>query len=179
MLHARLELRELLRANLLEFIHRSLTTRPPKKNVSSSRSSAALPSELGVIYLDARGLARSPRGLDHLDLPLDQRELPLADRPRVQRNEEDGVAEGDVLVQVVNEGKDARKVVVGDEILEPIEEDHGTLARIHEVLDGDRDVLRRRWPHTVLLVRHAAEPEDRGPLEAIVLGNRLQIGRAH
>src|SRR3972149_1016507 len=70
--------------------------------------------------------------------------------------------------------EDGGEVVMGDQVLEAVEEDDSVLPDVDEMLDRDRHVLRGGRSDRVLLGGRAAQPKDRRALEPVVLHDGLR-----
>src|SRR6266550_8875618 len=64
------------------------------------------------------------------DLAADESDLPFVERTGVEGHQEDRLMDRDAFVEVVEEGQDRAEVVVADEVLEAVQEDGRTLARL-------------------------------------------------
>src|SRR5438105_12657512 len=72
----------------------------------------------------------------------------------------------DAFVEVVEEGQDRAEVVVAYEVLEAVQEDGRTLARLDEMFDRHGDVFRRTRTDARPLAESGRRREERDPPES-------------
>src|SRR5207245_11216821 len=106
--------------------------------------------------------------LEVLAVPGDQGAHRLVHGLDVERDQELRVVDGGAVHEDLDELHDLLRVVLDQEVLESVEEDHAVLLPAHEPLDLLDEGAEVRRVHGLLPVA-AAEPEDGAILPAVAL----------
>src|SRR3990170_1607158 len=104
-------------------------------------------------------IAMARGGLDDLEVPLEQGELLLLERPRRQGYDHDRLPLHHELVHVLHEHQRLQESVVHDQVFEPVEQDDRLAAVL---LDEARDCLRERADRrrvVIVLAGRVAQPD--------------------